>query len=107
MKTIVYILLSCIAFVPHYVYSFCGFYVAKADTELFNEKSEVILTRDGFETVLTMSNDFKGDVKDFAMVIPVPTVLSRNNIKVVDPKPQNPIYLKIILSKYLYHLFFF
>ncbi len=64
--------------------AFCGFYVAKADTKLFNEKSEVILTRDGFETVLTMSNDFKGDVKDFAMVIPVPTVLSRNNIKVVD-----------------------
>ena len=84
MKTIVYFLLSCIAFMPHYAHSFCGFYVAKADTELFNEKSEVILTRDGFETVLTMSNDFKGDVKDFAMVIPVPTVLSRNNIKVVD-----------------------
>ena len=84
MKTIVYFLLCCIAFMPRYAHSFCGFYVAKADTELFNEKSEVILTRDGFETVLTMSNDFKGDVKDFAMVIPVPTVLSRNNIKVVD-----------------------
>ncbi|MEC9220968.1 MAG: DUF2330 domain-containing protein, partial [Bacteroidota bacterium] len=84
MKKIVYFLLFCIAFMPHCAHSFCGFYVAKADTELFNEKSEVILTRDGFETVLTMSNDFKGDVKDFAMVIPVPTVLSQNNIKVVD-----------------------
>jgi len=29
-----------------------------------------------------MSNDFKGDVKDFAMVIPVPTILEREQINV-------------------------
>ena len=28
-------------------YSFCGFYVAKADATLFNNKSEIILVRDG------------------------------------------------------------
>ena len=42
MKKIIYFLLSCIAFMPHCAHAFCGFYVAKADTELFNEKSEVI-----------------------------------------------------------------
>ena len=29
-----------------------------------------------------MSNDFQGDVKDFAMVVPVPTVLKREDIRV-------------------------
>lgn len=66
------------------VSAFCGFYVAKASTDLFNEKSEVILVRDGDRTVITMSNDFKGEVKDFAMVVPVPVVLREDQIKVVE-----------------------
>jgi hypothetical protein len=64
---------------------FCGFYVAKADANLFNKKSQVILVRDGNYTVVTMSSDFQGDVKDFAMVVPVPTVLQRHDIKTVNP----------------------
>jgi hypothetical protein len=64
---------------------FCGFYVAKADANLFNKKSQVILVRDGNYMVVTMSNDFQGDVKDFAMVVPVPTVLQRHDIKTVNP----------------------
>ena len=39
---------------------FCGFYVAKADTKLFNKASQVVLVRDGDRTVMTMANDFKG-----------------------------------------------
>ena len=31
-----------------------------------------------------MSNDFEGDAKDFAMVVPVPTVLKKEDIRVVD-----------------------
>ena len=65
-------------------YPFCGFYVAKADANLFNKKSQVILVRDGQRTVVTMSNDFSGDVKDFAMVVPVPTILKERDIKVVE-----------------------
>ncbi len=64
--------------------SFCGFYVARADTKLLNKTSEVIIVRDGDRTVLTMSNDFKGDVKDFAMVVPVPTVLRQDQIRLAD-----------------------
>jgi hypothetical protein len=41
-------------------HAFCGFYVAKAGASLYNEKSEVIMVRDGQRTVITMSNDFKG-----------------------------------------------
>ncbi|MFQ5610125.1 MAG: DUF2330 domain-containing protein, partial [Woeseiaceae bacterium] len=64
--------------------AFCGFYVAKADTSLFNRASQVVLVRDGDRTVLTMANDFEGDVKDFAMVIPVPTFIERGQINVAD-----------------------
>lgn len=64
--------------------AFCGFFVAKAPADLFNQKSEVILVRDGNKTVITMSNDYQGEVEDFAMVIPVPKVLREEQIKVVD-----------------------
>lgn len=74
--------LILIGMVPYLSLSFCGFYVAKADTKLFNKTSQVIMVRDGLKTTVTMSNDFKGDVKDFAMVIPVPSVLKREDIKI-------------------------
>lgn len=64
--------------------AFCGFYVARADTALFNEASQVVLVRDGNRTVITMANDFKGDVQDFAVVIPVPTFIERDQINVGD-----------------------
>ncbi|CAN5507136.1 DUF2330 domain-containing protein [soil metagenome] len=65
-------------------YSFCGFYVARADVQLLNKTSQVILVRDGEKTTVTMSSDFEGNVKDFAMVIPVPIVLSEKDIRVVE-----------------------
>src|SRR2546422_9026138 len=61
---------------------FCGFYVAKADTKLFNRASQVVLVRDGDRTVMTMANDFEGEPKEFAVVIPVPTFLTREQIHV-------------------------
>ena len=64
--------------------AFCGFYVAKADTSLFNRASQVVLVRDDDRTVITMANDFEGDVKDFAVVVPVPTFIERGQINVGD-----------------------
>ena len=43
------------------VQAFCGFYVARADTSLFNKASQVVLVRDDDRTVITMANDFDGD----------------------------------------------
>lgn len=63
---------------------FCGFYVAKADTPLFNKASKVALVRDGDKTVLTMANDYRGDPQEFALVVPVPTFLERGQIHVGD-----------------------
>src|SRR5438477_6280691 len=66
------------------VLAFCGFYVAKADTKLFNQASQVVLVRHENKTVITMANDFKGDPKEFAIVVPVPTVLEKGQIRVGD-----------------------
>ena len=65
-------------------WAFCGFYVGKADTKLFNQASQVVLVRDGDRTVMTMASDFQGDLKEFAIVIPVPTFLKREQIHVGD-----------------------
>jgi hypothetical protein len=65
--------------------AFCGFYVARADSELFNKASKVVLAHNGDRTVLTMASDVKGDPKEFAVVIPVPTVIQRDQIRVVEP----------------------
>jgi len=62
--------------------AFCGFYVAKADTDLFNQSSKVALVRDGDRTVITMANDYIGDPTEFAMVIPVPTVIKKEQVHV-------------------------
>jgi len=62
--------------------AFCGFYVAKADSSLYNQASQVIIARDNDRTVLTMSNDYQGEVKDFAMVVPVPVVLKEEQVHI-------------------------
>ena len=64
--------------------AFCGFYVAKADTQLFNRASQVVLVRDGERTVVTMASDYQGDPEEFALVVPVPSVLSREQIHVAE-----------------------
>jgi len=66
--------------------AFCGFYVAKADSKLFNKSSKVVLTRDGNQTAITMASDYEGDPNEFAVVIPVPTFIERRQIGVVDTK---------------------
>jgi hypothetical protein len=75
-------LVSAVWFSTPTILGFCGFYVAKADTKLFNKASQVVLVRDGDRTVMTMANDFEGDPKEFAVVIPVPTFLRREQIHV-------------------------
>jgi Na+-translocating ferredoxin:NAD+ oxidoreductase RnfD subunit len=64
--------------------AFCGFYVARADGKLSNKASVVVLARDGTSTAITMASDYQGDPKDFALVIPVPTVVAKDDIHVVD-----------------------
>ncbi|KAM3101749.1 DUF2330 domain-containing protein [Phormidesmis sp. 146-12] len=77
--------LSCFIFVPK-AWAFCGFYVAKADAKLYNQASQVAIARNGDRTILTMANDYQGEVKDFAIVVPVPVVLQKEQVKISDSK---------------------
>jgi len=61
--------------------AFCGFYVAPSDQPLYNDASMVALMREGTRTVMSMSNNYKGPAADFAMVVPVPVVLQKENVK--------------------------
>ncbi len=90
------------AMISHEAAAFCGFYVSKADGTLKNKTSQVILVRDGNHNVITMYNDFQGNPKDFAMVVPVPVVLKKSDIKVVDQKIFNTLndYSKPRLVEY-------
>ncbi len=63
--------------------AFCGFYVARADGELFNEASKVVFVRNGRRSVITMASDYRGPAADFAMIVPSPRVLQRNQIRTV------------------------
>ncbi len=80
----IFILAATLSLVYIDANAFCGFYVAKANANLFNESSKVILARNGTRTVITMSSDFKGDAQDFAMVVPVPTILKEKDIRIAE-----------------------
>lgn len=43
-----------------------------------------MLVRDGDRTVLTMANDFKGELSEFAVVVPVPSFIEREQIHVTE-----------------------
>jgi hypothetical protein len=64
--------------------AFCGFYVGKADASLFNEASQVIMVRRDGKTVISMANDYRGELTEFALVVPVPQVLEREQIHIGD-----------------------
>ena len=66
--------------------AFCGFYVAKADAKMFNKSSKVVLARDGRHTAITMASDYEGKPSEFALVVPVPSFIEKNQISVVDTK---------------------
>ncbi|MDI1444130.1 DUF2330 domain-containing protein [Polyangium sp. 6x1] len=61
--------------------AFCGFYVSGADAKLYNNATQVVLLRDGTRTVLSMQNNYQGPPEAFAMVVPVPIVLQKENVK--------------------------
>ena len=69
------------ALVPAHGRAFCGFYVSGAEGSLYANATMVVMMRDGQRTVLSMQNDYSGPPQDFAMVVPVPVVLSEDNVR--------------------------
>jgi len=69
---------------PSTAEAFCGFYVAGADTKLYNNATMVVMMRDGKRTVLAMQNNYQGPPENFAMVVPVPVVLGEDDVKTLE-----------------------
>ncbi len=82
---IVGVTIAIALFVTSHVRAFCGFYVSGADAKLFNDATQVVLLRDGTRTVLSMQNHYAGPPEDFAMVVPVPVVLQKDQVKTLSP----------------------
>jgi len=82
-KSLFRLLLAALALSAPAAHAFCGFYVARADGSLYNKGSTVIYTRDGNASVITMSSDYKGTPAEFAMIVPTPKVLNRDQVTTV------------------------
>jgi hypothetical protein len=62
--------------------AFCGFFVAKADSKLYNSSSQVIIAHNGKRNIFFMANDYQGDVQDFARIVPIPVVPRREQVRI-------------------------
>ena len=65
-------------------WAFCGFYVGKADARLYNHASQVAYVRNGDRNVISIMNDYEGEPSEFALVVPVPVALRKDQIHVGD-----------------------
>ncbi len=84
LRIISLLVLMVAVMAPVQAQAFCGFFVSKAGADLFNKASKVVLARSGERTVITMASDFRGDMKEFAMVIPVPDVITEKQVNVTE-----------------------
>jgi len=62
-------------------HAFCGFYVGGAGAKMFNNATEVVMMRHGTTTVLSMENNYQGPPEHFAMVVPVPVVIKKDQVQ--------------------------
>ena len=70
----------------------CGAYFARrvpqttaiASAQLYNRTSKMVVARADNATTITMTADYRGDPQEFAVVIAVPTVLAREQIKIAN-----------------------
>src|SRR3954451_7581307 len=72
---------AAVTFTGIAAHAFCGFYVSGSGEKLFNDATQVVLMRSGTRTVLSMQNDYRGPLEDFAMVVPVPVVLKESDVR--------------------------
>ncbi|HEY6393790.1 MAG TPA: DUF2330 domain-containing protein [Candidatus Binataceae bacterium] len=69
---------------PRDARAFCGFYVGKADAGLYNHASQVVMVRHDDKTVISLMNDYQGELNEFALVVPVPVVLRKEQVHIGD-----------------------
>ena len=54
---------GAVALAPQQAEAFCGFYVSGGDAELFNDATQVVMMREGTQTILSMQNNYQGPTK--------------------------------------------
>jgi hypothetical protein len=64
--------------------AFCGTYVGDGESVLTNRASHIVMARSGSDTILTMFNDYQGDLSNFGLVIPVPAGVDADNVRLAD-----------------------
>jgi len=84
MNRVVVLLLTLAFVAPSSAAAFCGFYVAPGDAKLVNKATRVALMRHGTTTVMSLQPDYEGPAEGFALVIPVPQVLKKDDVKTLD-----------------------
>jgi hypothetical protein len=91
MQRLVVSLLACLCGLPDA--NACGAYFTRAvgpsgtlDAKLYNQSTRTVFARFGDVTTVTMVADYRGSPREFAAVIAVPTVLTREQIKTVDAR---------------------
>lgn len=65
-------------------HAFCGTYVGGSGDTLINESSQVILARSGTTTSLTLTMDYRGSATEFALLLPVPEVITADDVTAMD-----------------------
>ena len=93
MKAVSLLVLVLGAFAPSIAQAMCGCMVPIRPKrprpnqivakKILNEASKVILVRNGEQTIMTMSNDVITDYDAFGLVVPVPTVIKKKDVRVV------------------------
>ena len=65
--------------------AFCGFFAGEtgARSGLYNDATQVVLMRHGTTTVLSMQNAYRGPPAAFALVVPVPAVVTEAQVRVL------------------------
>ncbi len=82
MKSLVIFIIGAVL-LPAQALAFCGFYVG-GGADLYNDATQVVMMRSGNHTALSMQNSYQGPLEDFAMVVPVPQVLAKENVKTLE-----------------------
>jgi hypothetical protein len=63
--------------------AFCGTYVSGSAVTLTNKASVIVMARQQGRTTLSMRNDYVGDLNDFGLVIPIPSSITEDDVRVI------------------------
>lgn len=85
VKQLLALVVLCGLSLPSQADAFCGFFVAPGDAKLVNNATRVALMRHEKTTIMSLQPDYQGPAEEFALVIPVPEILKKENVKTLQP----------------------